>query len=114
MFDITPLVLLVIAAGVTAIAYFGRKYVAPVLKDQMTIEERRNLYDAVVIGVAAAEQLCKTGVIKKDERIQHVFDFLEANNITYDRDVVNDMIESAVLDLPKSFLGLEDEEKKKE
>lgn len=108
MFDITPLMLFLVAAVIAGATFLIRKYIKPFVESQMTYEERKNLYDAVVIGVAAAEQLCKTGVIKKDERIDHVFEFLEENGITYDRKVVSDMIEAAVLDLPKTALGLKE------
>lgn len=103
MIDITPLILFACTIIFGMIAYYIKKYVVPFLEEKLTGEQRENLYKAVVVGVKAAEQLYKNGSIAKNERLAQVKRFLNANHITYDETVVNNMIESAVRELPKTL-----------
>ena len=96
MIDVTPLMLfLIIALG----AYVSF-YLIPLIKSKTTKEQQDFLYKWVKIGCEAAEQMVKNGTIQKEDRKQHVLDYLNSKGITYDFKEVNEMIESIVLGIP--------------
>ena len=106
MIDITYIVLGVI------IVIFGviTSFVVPWIKSNMSAKDLATAYKWVLIGCKAADQLVKTGVLKKEERKQHVIDFLESNGITLNIDQIDAMIESICHDLPS--LNLKEETSK--
>jgi len=110
MVNITQLILIVLTFIFGVMAYFVGQYLVPFLKEKLTAAQRKDLYNVVSIGVSAAEQLFKSGAIAKNERIAQVKRYLESNGITYDDAVVNNMIEAAVLQLPKTLAGIQDEQ----
>ena len=103
MIDITYIVLGVI------IIIFGviTSFVVPWIKSNVSAKDLAIAYKWVLIGCKAADQLVKTGVLKKEERKQHVIDFLESNGITLNIDQIDAMIESICHDLPS--LNLKEE-----
>lgn len=96
MVNVTPIALSVLALISTIVTIF----VIPVLKQKLSAEQREELVKWVDIGVNAAEQLCRSGVIEKDERKKYVQDFLESKGFTINTDEVENAIESAVRQLP--------------
>lgn len=72
----------------------------PYIKTKLTVEQQKKLQTWIQVGVSAAEQLSKTGIISKDARKQYVLDFLERHNMTADLDLIETMLEGAVYDLP--------------
>lgn len=96
MFDITPILVAILIA---IFGFIGAK-VIPLIKAKVSKEDREMMMFWVEIGVNAAEQLCKAGVIKKEDRKQHVIDFLKSKGITVDMDTVEEMLESCVNELP--------------
>lgn len=109
MVNITQLILIVLTFIFGVFAYYTKKYLVPFINEKLTAAQRKDLYNVIRIGVAAAEQLYKSGAIAKNERIAQVKRNLEANGITYDDAVVNNMIEAAVLELPKTLTGIQEE-----
>lgn len=103
MIDMTQIALLVIAVVFTFCTVLIQKYLIPLLNEKLTTSQRDTLLQFVKIGVAAADQLCKSGVIKKDDRLNYVKRFLGNNNMTFDDKLVENMIESEVLKLKKTF-----------
>lgn len=75
----------------------------PYIKTKLTVEQQKKLQTWIQIGVSAAEQLSKTGVISKDERKKYVLDFLNRNGMTADLDLIETMLEGAVYDLPSKL-----------
>ena len=75
----------------------------PYIKTKLTAEQQKKLQTWIQIGVSAAEQLSKTGVISKDERKKYVLDFLNRNGMTADLDLIETMLEGAVYDLPSKL-----------
>ena len=96
MIDITPLLLVCIIA----IGSFVTVTVVPLIKSKTSKEQQEYLYNWVTIGCEAAEQLVKNGTIQKEDRKNHVLDFLKSQGITYNQKQVNEMIESVVHGLP--------------
>lgn len=106
MIDITYVVILVI---LLLFAIAG-KVLAPLIKANVSAKDRETIKFWTEIAVKAAEQLAKTGVIPREEREQHVIDFLTKHNITVDLELVKEVMEACVNDLPSM---LTNEEKKK-
>lgn len=96
MTDLTPIV----GALITLMGAIVTVFVIPLIKAKLSAEKRETLMAFVEIGVMAAEQLAKAGVINKEERKQHVLDFLNKNGFNVDLDSVEEMIESVVITLP--------------
>ena len=94
--DLTPLVIAIIMVFIIAIT----TYIIPYIKTKMSIEQTQNLFMWTEVAVKAAEQLCKSGVIKKEERKKHVLNFLHSKGLTINLDEVETLIESFVKDLP--------------
>lgn len=105
MTDITPIATTIIALLGAIITVF----VIPVLRTKLTAEKRQDLLTWIQVGCKAAEQLAKAGIIAKDERKQHVLDFLNNMGIDINLDEVMEMIEAVVNDLPP-FVDPEEDE----
>ena len=100
MIDITYIVIGVV------VVIFGIfvKYFVPWIKTNVSAKDLSTAYKWVLIGCKAADQLVKTGVIKKEERKEHVINFLQENGITLNLDQIDEMIESICLELPSLLL----------
>lgn len=94
--DITPIILSVISLLGAIITGF----LVPLLKEKIGEAKYNQLMKMVTIAVESAEQLCRNGLIRKDERLDEVKKFLENNGYTVDTELINTMIESAVNKLP--------------
>lgn len=111
MIDITYLVLgvIVIISGIIV------SYVVPWIKSNVSAKDLATAYQWVLIACKAADQLVKSGVINREDRKQHVIDFLKENGITLNFNQIDEMIESICRDLPplgeiKSATDDEDDE----
>ena len=98
--DLTPLVISVIMVFIVAITTYIAPYIKSYIKTKLTAEQTQNLFMWTEVAVKAAEQLCKSGVIKKEERKEHVLNFLHSKGLTINLDEVETLIESFVKDLP--------------
>lgn len=93
-FDITPIV----KAVVVLIATLVTTFLVPYLKSKYTKSQLDYAIEWVKIAVQAAEMIFpeeKQGELKK----KYVIDFLSEHNMHFDEKVVNNLIESAVLEL---------------
>lgn len=97
----------IVAAVIALIGSIVTAIVIPLIRSKISAEDRETLYTLAKIGVQAAEQLCKTGVIKKEERKQYVLDFLKEKGYTVDLDEIDNLIESLVYELPKKLVAPE-------
>ena len=92
--DITPVIQAIIVLISTVITIF----VIPWIKSKYTQAQLENVKAWVKIAVQAAEMLFpkeKQGELKK----KYVIDFLAQKNMHFDEEVINNLIESAVLEL---------------
>lgn len=94
--DITPLIQAIIAL----LAVLVTTFCIPAIKRYTTEKERENLMVWVNVAVKAAEQLAKSGVIDKEERLNKVYEFLQSKNLIVDFDEVSTLIQAYVKDLP--------------
>lgn len=101
--DITQICVALITLAGTVITAI----LVPYIKTKLTAEQQKKLQTWIQVGVSAAEQLSKTGVISKDARKQYVLDFLERHNMTADLDLIETMLEGAVYDLPAKLTTTE-------
>ena len=99
--NLTPIAIAIIGVVIIAIS----SYLIPYIKTKMSAEQLRNLYTWTEVGVKAAEQLCKSGVIRKEERKKYVLDFLANKGLTINLDEVEALIESFVKDLPPLIIS---------
>ncbi|MCM1218423.1 MAG: phage holin family protein [Lachnospiraceae bacterium] len=101
--DLTQVIVALI--GVLSAVITG--FLIPFLKSKLNAQQQAELDKWVTVGVAAAEQLAKTGIIKKDERKKYVVDLLNAKGFTVDFDQIdkalNALIEATVYDLPNKL-----------
>lgn len=110
MTDLTPIV----TAAITLIAAILSVFVIPLIRSKVSAEKLQELYTYVRIGVLAAEQLAKAGIINKDERKERVIEFLHKNGFLVNFDEIEEMIESIVLTLPPLIVddkGNQDDDK---
>lgn len=92
--DITPVIQAIIVLISTVITVF----VIPWVKSKYTQAQLENVKAWVKIAVQAAEMIFpeeKQGELKK----KYVIDFLSEHNMHFDEKVINNLIESAVLEL---------------
>jgi len=86
-------------------------FLIPLVKSKLTASQQEKLRMWISVGVAAAEQLSKTGVIQKSERKKYVVEILNKNGFTVDFDQLDAsfdaMIEAAVYDLPNKITNSE-------
>lgn len=94
--DLTPLINAVIALIAVIIA----GYIIPAIKKYTNEKDRETLMVWVNVAVKAAEQLAKSGIIDKDERIDKVYEFLQGKNLIVNFEEVKMLIEAYVKDLP--------------
>lgn len=96
MTDITPLVLVVL----DVVAIVITAYLIPWLKARTTEQQQQELSAWVKIAVQAAEQIYKGSGLGSTKK-QYVVNFLAAKGLIVDVDAIENMIESAVLELNK-------------
>lgn len=94
--DITPIILAILPVIGSVISVF----LVPLLKEKLGEAKFDKLMKLVTVAVEAAEQLCRSGVISKDERNRRVKEFLESKGYTVNTDEIDNMIEAAVSKLP--------------
>lgn len=103
MIDITQIVVAIIglvSAVITTV-------LVPYIKTKLDVEQQKKLQMWIQIGVSAAEQLAKTGIIQKRDRKQYVLDLLAKHGMTADLDLIDAMLEGAVYDLPAKVTAAE-------
>lgn len=96
MIDLTPIieaVIALLAAVITA-------YAVPWLKAKLGEKKFNEMKNWVVIAVEAAEQIYD-GVGRGEEKKAHVLAFLKSKGYTIDAAEIDNLIESAVLELNK-------------
>lgn len=98
MVDITNILygaLLIIISGICVI-------LVPWIKGQINAEELAKVMKWVKIGVQAAEMLyVESGLGQAKKR--YVMEFLNSKGCTYDENTIDNLIESAVLELKKGL-----------
>lgn len=99
MIDITPIV----NALMAVIAVLITVYLIPWIKSRTTEQQREEINAWVKIAVMAAEQLYK-GEGQGEAKKQYVLDFLAGKGLTLDMDMINNMIEAAVLEINKGVV----------
>lgn len=99
MIDITPIVNALMAVIVVLITV----YLIPWIKSRTTEQQRQEINAWVKIAVMAAEQLYK-GAGQGKQKKQYVLDFLAGKGLTLDMDMINNMIEAAVLEINKEVM----------
>lgn len=102
MIDITPIVNAVIALAAAGVSVF----LIPWIKSKTTDAQRKELFEWVKIGVAAAEQLY-AGQGRGEEKKQYVLDFLKSKGFTVDEESISNAIEAAVNQLNGGKLPIE-------
>lgn len=100
--DITDLIL----AAITLIAGIVTRYVVPWIKNRTTQIQYQRIQEVTRIAVEAAEQLCKNGTLKADERKNYVNSILNSHGFTVDYNQLESMIESCVSSLPTTNLDI--------
>lgn len=78
---------------------FVKKTVIPYINSKTTEAQRNMIYTIVLEIVAAAEQMLKDKDPTGEKRKQYVLDRLKDKEIDINMDELNDMIESAVLEI---------------
>lgn len=78
---------------------FVKKTVIPYINSKTTETQRNMIYTIVLEIVAAAEQMLKDKDPTGEKRKQYVLDRLKDKEIDINMDELNDMIESAVLEI---------------
>ena len=99
MIDITEVVVALIGLLGTILT----AVLVPYIRSKLTLEQQQKLQMWIQVGVSAAEQLARTGVIRKQDRKQYVLDLLEKHGMTADMDLIDAMLEGAVYDLPNKL-----------
>ena len=85
-------------AVITLIISIAARYAVPYLKEKWGNEKLANVQNAVNIAVKAAEMIyTESGMGEKKKA--YVVEFLQSKGFTVDFDTLNNMIESAVLEL---------------
>ena len=95
--DITPIVQAFIALLLTILTCF----VIPLLREKVSADQFATIKMWVSIAVQAAEQIF-VGSGKGKENKAYVIDFLESKGFNIDEDSIDNLIESAVLELKKA------------
>ncbi len=101
MIDITPLINALIAVAAILITMF----LIPWIKSRTTTAQRENIQEWVKIGCAAAEQLYNSGQIQNKKA--YVLQFLTQKKLKVNADELDKMIEAAVLEINKEWMGNE-------
>lgn len=98
MIDLTP----IIEAVIALLAALITAYAVPWLKAKLGEKKFNEMKGWVVIAVNAAEQIYD-GVGRGEEKKAHVLAFLKSKGYTIDAAEIDNLIESAVLELNKSI-----------
>ena len=101
MIDITPLLNALIAVAAVLITVF----LIPWIKSRTTTAQREEIAAWVQIGCAAAEQLYNSGQIQNKKA--YVLQFLTQKKLKVNTDELDKMIEAAVLEINKEWMGIE-------
>lgn len=82
LINLTPLasIALLILCGIIA------RYLIPYIRANTTQKEREVMVSIIRTGIYAMEELARTGVIRKEEKYQHLREYLQARG--YDLDMV--------------------------
>lgn len=96
MVDITPVINLLMTVIVGLITV----YLIPWIKSRITVQQREEIDACVKILVMAAEQLYK-GTGKGQQKKQYVLNFLADKGLTLNMDMINNMVEAAVLEIKR-------------
>lgn len=96
MIDLTPIANSIIALIAALISAF----LIPYIKSRISAEKLTEIQEWVTVAVRAAEMIY-TGTGRGAEKKQYVRDFLADKGYTLDIDSIENLIESAVLDLKK-------------
>ena len=96
MIDLTPIANSIIALIAALISAF----LIPYIKSKISAEKYAEVQEWVTVAVRAAEMIY-TGTGRGAEKKQYVRDFLADKGYTLDIDSIENLIESAVLDLKK-------------
>ena len=94
MFDLTSIITAII--GLIAAILTG--FVIPYLKQKYGNQKINNIYNIICIAVQAAEQIF-AGSQRGQEKKQYVIDYLAKKGYALDAETIDNMIESAVLEL---------------
>lgn len=105
MRDLTPVMISAITCLFAAITVF----VIPFLRQKLSIEKREELMKWTEIAVNAAEQLCKSGVISKEDRKNHVLAFLNNKGYDVNLEEIDELIQSFVVNLPPLVIKKNDD-----
>jgi hypothetical protein len=97
-YDLTPIINGVIAL----IAALITTFLIPWIKTKTTASKLKQWVDTAKIAVQAAEMIFN-GVGRGEEKKAYVKAYLEERGITYDEETVNNIIESAVLELQREL-----------
>ena len=95
MIDLTP----IIQALIVLLAAVITTFLVPLLKRKVDREKLDNLYAWVTIAVEAAEQLYSGASGMGKEKKEYVLTFLHDKGFTVDIELLEAMLESAVLNL---------------
>ena len=98
MTDITPIIKCII----TLVFLLCGAFAVPYLKARVSAEKLAKAMKYVSIAVQAAEQIITTAGMGSAKK-KFVRDWLELQGITYDDDMIDTMIESAVYELINKF-----------
>lgn len=96
MIDLTPVANSIIALIAALISAF----LIPYIKTRISAEKYAEVQEWVTVAVRAAEMIY-TGTGRGAEKKRYVLEFLEGKGYTLDSTSVDNMIESAVLNLQK-------------
>lgn len=95
--DITTVCEAILTLAIAVITTF----LIPYLKNKMGDQRYNDMKNWVKIGVQAAEMIYKESGLGQQKK-QYVISFLESKGYTIDADSIDQMIESAVLELKNS------------
>lgn len=94
MIDLTPIVTAILTLIISLISAF----LIPYIKTKVSAEQFKTIQLWVKVAVQAAEMLY-TGSGRGEEKKQYVVDFLNSKGFTLNTEEIDNLIESAVLEL---------------
>ena len=103
MFDLTPILELIILIGMALIT----TKLIPYIKSHTTTEQQKEIMFWVQTAVSAAEQIF-AGAGRGAEKKQYVANWLADHNIKIDAKALDAMIESAVYELNNGFITVQE------
>lgn len=96
MIDLTPIANSIIALIAALISAF----LIPYIKSKISTEKLAEIQEWAIVAVEAAEMIYK-GAGRGAEKKQYVLDFLASKGYSLDTESIDNLIESAVLNLKK-------------